>query len=157
MPVQEREIKMILEIQSNERFAKLFLEECTTKIIVLSEKEVYIFNKEFKYYQIVKNNGLIMNLISEVLHKVLEQWIDKYQKERIEIVRNTDIDKAEKDMLIKDNAKSIKDVYTAIKNIESTTFMTNIIKQVLVKETLSPDQQTKLNRLDNFYPLIILD
>ena len=150
MPVQEREIKMILEIQSNERFAKLFLEECTTKIIVLSEKEVYIFNKEFKYYQIVKNNGLIMNLISEVLHKVLEQWIDKYQKERIEIVRNTDIDKAEKDMLIKDNAKSIKDVYTAIKNIESTTFMTNIIKQVLVKATLSPDQQTKLNRLDNY-------
>ena len=83
MPVQEREIKMILEIQSNERFAKLFLEECTTKIIVLSEKEVYIFNKEFKYYQIVKNNGLIMNLISEVLHKVLEQWIDKYQTQRI--------------------------------------------------------------------------
>jgi len=150
MPVQEREIKLILEIQSNERFAKLFLEECTTKIIVLSEKEVYIFNKEFKYYQIVKNNGLIMNLISEVLHRVLEQWLDKYQKDFATIVMNKELDKDEKDMLKDNTKKLIKNVFTAIKNIESTTFMTNIIKQVLVKATLSPDQQTKLNRLDNY-------
>ncbi len=39
MPVQEREIKMILKIQSNERFDKLFLEKFATKIIILSEKK----------------------------------------------------------------------------------------------------------------------
>ena len=72
MPVQEREIKMILEIQSNERFAKLFLQECTTKIIVLSEKEVYIFNKEFRYYQRVKDNGLIINLVMDLLQLQME-------------------------------------------------------------------------------------
>ena len=150
MPVQEREIKMILEIQSNERFAKLFLQECTTKIIVLSEKEVYIFNKEFKYYQRVKDNGLIINLFSEVLHKVLEEWDNKFKKDFALIVMNKDLDKEEKDML-KDNInKILKSVTTAIKNIESTPFINNTIKLILVKATLSPDQQTKLNRLDNY-------
>ena len=150
MPVQEREIKMILEIQSNERFAKLFLQECTTKIIVLSEKEVYIFNKEIKYYQRVKDNGLIINLFSEVLHKVLEEWDNKFKKDFALIVMNKDLDKEEKDML-KDNInKILKSVTTAIKNIESTPFINNTIKLILVKATLSPDQQTKLNRLDNY-------
>ena len=150
MPVQEREIKMILEIQSNERFAKLFLQECTTKIIVLSEKEVYIFNKEFKYYQRVKDNGLIINLFSEVLHKVLEEWNDKFKKDFAAIVMNKELDKEEKDMLKDNMNKILKSVITAIKNIESTPFINNTIKLILVKATLSPDQQNKLNRLDNY-------
>ena len=150
MPVQEREIKMILEIQSNERFAKLFLQECTTKIIVLSEKEVYIFNKEFRYYQRVKDNGLIINLFSDVLHKVLDEWNDKFKKDFAAIVMNKELDKEEKDMLKDNMNKILRSVNTAIKNIESTPFINNTIKLILVKATLSPDQQTKLNRLDNY-------
>ena len=63
---------------------------------------------------------------------------------------NKDLDKEEKDML-KDNInKILKSVTTAIKNIESTPFINTTIKLILVKATLSPDQQTKLNRLDNY-------
>ena len=63
---------------------------------------------------------------------------------------NKELDKEEKDMLKGNMNKILRSVNTAIKNIESTPFINNTIKLILVKATLSPDQQTKLNRLDNY-------
>ena len=63
---------------------------------------------------------------------------------------NKELDKEEKDMLKDNMNKILRSVNTAIKNIESTPFINNTIKLILVKATLSPDQQTKLNRLDNY-------
>ena len=51
MSMSDAEIKRFLTIQSHERFARLFIENCTSKILVFAEDEVYIFNNEFKYYQ----------------------------------------------------------------------------------------------------------
>ena len=44
MPYTDREIKKFLNVCSHERFAKLFIEESTTTIIVFSKKEVFVYN-----------------------------------------------------------------------------------------------------------------
>ena len=47
MPYSEAQIKIFLNIQSHERFAKLFIKESTTKTIVFSKKEIYMYNTTF--------------------------------------------------------------------------------------------------------------
>ena len=81
MSMSDNEIKRFLTIQSHERFAKLFIENCTSKILVFDENEVYVYNSEFNYYQITPSISLIMNIISKVLHGILEQWQTKFEKE----------------------------------------------------------------------------
>ena len=50
MTYSEAQIKTFLNIQSHERFAKLFITESTTKTIIFSKKEIYMYNTAFNYY-----------------------------------------------------------------------------------------------------------
>ena len=52
MSINDNEIKRFLNIQSHERFAKLFIDNCTSNIKVFDKGEVYIYNNEFNYYQL---------------------------------------------------------------------------------------------------------
>ena len=149
MPMSDTEIKRFLTIQSHERFAKLFIENCTSKILVFSEDEVYVYNSEFNYYQITPSISLIMNIISKVLHGILEQWQTKFEQEQIQIM-NLYIDADEKKLRSDRIRETIKQNNLAIKNIETTTFIKNIITQVITILTLSPEKVSALNTLPNY-------
>jgi len=149
MSMSDNEIKRFLTIQSHERFAKLFIENCTSKILVFDENEVYVYNSEFNYYQITPSISLIMNIISKVLHGILEQWQTKFEKEQIQIM-NLDIDADEKKLKSNRIRETIKQNNMAIKNIETTTFIKNIITQVISTLTLSPEKVSALNTLPNY-------
>ena len=149
MTMTDNEIKRFLTIQSHERFAKLFIDNCTSKILVFNELEVYIYNTEFKYYQLTSSISLIMNIISKVLHEILDKWQIKFDKEQTSIM-NLDIDPDDKKMRSDRIRETIKQNNTAIKNIETTTFIKNVITQVITILTLSPEQITALNTLPNY-------
>ena len=149
MTMTDNEIKRFLTIQSHERFAKLFIDNCTSKILVFNELEVYIYNTEFKYYQLTSSISLIMNIISKVLHEILDKWQIKFDKEQTSIM-NLDIDQDDKKMRSDRIRETIKQNNTAIKNIETTTFIKNVITQVITILTLSPEQITALNTLPNY-------
>jgi len=146
--MSDNEIKRFLTIQSHERFARLFIENCTSKILVFSEDEVYIYNTEFNYYQLTSSTSLIMSIISKVLHEILERWEDKFDKEQIYIM-NLNIDPDDKKLRSDRIRETIRQNNTAIKNIETTTFIKNIITQVITILTLSPEKILALNTLPN--------
>ena len=148
MSMSDNEIKRFLTIQSHERFARLFIENCTSKILVFSEDEVYIYNTEFNYYQLTSSTSLIMSIISKVLHEILERWEDKFDKEQIYIM-NLNIDPDDKKLRSDRIRETIRQNNTAIKNIETTTFIKNIITQVITILTLSPEKILALNTLPN--------
>ena len=56
-PMPESDIKKFLAIQSNERFATLFIENSSTKTLIFSKKEMYIYNDKFNYYEPVDIGG----------------------------------------------------------------------------------------------------
>ncbi len=149
MPMSDNEIKRFLTIQSHERFARLFIENCTSKILVFSEDEVYIYNTEFNYYQFTSSTSLIMNIISKVLHEILELWQVNFDKEQIHIM-NLNIDPDDKKLRSDRIRETIRQNNTAIKNIETTTFIKNIITQVITILTLSPEKISALNTLPNY-------
>ena len=149
MTMTDNEIKRFLTIQSHERFGKLFIENCTSKILVFSEDEVYIYNTEFKYYQLSSSSSLLMNIISKVLHEITDKWQIKFEQEQKDIM-NMDIDADDKKVRGDRIRETIKQNNTAIKNIETTTFIKNIITQVLTILTLSPEKITGLNTLPNY-------
>ena len=149
MSMSDNEIKRFLTIQSHERFARLFIENCTSKILVFSEDEVYIYNTEFNYYQLTSSTSLIMSIISKVLHEILERWEDKFEKEQIYIM-NLNIDPDDKKLRSDRIRETIRQNNTAIKNIETTTFIKNIITQVITILTLSPEKILALNTLPNY-------
>ena len=123
MPLSEKKIKNFLAIQSHERFAKLFISESQTKTIIFSKKEMYIYNKEFKYYEPVDLGGRFIPLVSDVLHATIEPWADHFSKKLADVVVNKELDKEEKDE-IKDQLKVVqKQISNAIKSIETTTFI----------------------------------
>ena len=62
MKFSESSIRRFLEIQSHERFAKLYLKHTKTPLIVLSKKEIFMYNPEFKYYQLVEQGGSLVHL-----------------------------------------------------------------------------------------------
>ena len=113
--MSDNEIKRFLTIQSHERFARLFIENCTSKILVFSEDEVYIYNTEFNYYQLTSSTSLIMSIISKVLHEILERWEDKFEKEQIYIM-NLNIDPDDKKLRSDRISDTIRQNNTAIKN-----------------------------------------
>ena len=63
MEMSDTEIKSFLAIQTPERFAKLFIKYTPTKWVVISQKEIFMFNKEFNYYQPVGIRGKLMSLV----------------------------------------------------------------------------------------------
>jgi hypothetical protein len=77
--LSERKMREFLEIQSHERFAKIYFKFSTTPLVVLSKKEIYMFNPEFKYYQHVEQTGRLMSLVSDVLHTALNTFNDHFE------------------------------------------------------------------------------
>ena len=79
MEMSDTQIKSFLAIQTHERFAKLFIKYTPTKLVVISQKEIFMFNKEFNYYQPVGIRGKLMSLVSDVLHAFIEPWSETFE------------------------------------------------------------------------------
>jgi phage/plasmid-associated DNA primase len=90
-----------------------------------------------------------MNIISKVLHEILELWQVNFDKEQIHIM-NLNIDPDDKKLRSDRIRETIRQNNTAIKNIETTTFIKNIITQVITILTLSPEKILALNTLPNY-------
>lgn len=151
MVYTESQIKKFLNVSSQERFARLFIEESDTQIIVFSKKEVFIFNGDFNYYEPVDIHGRFMSLISKVLHKIIEPWEDLFS-DKLKAITNKNSNKEEQEQS-KEEIKQIqqiqKQIRTAIKSIETVTFLKNIIESIISLKVMSKEEQDKLDRLDN--------
>ena len=147
--LSEPRMREFLEIQSHERFAKIYFKFSTTPLVVLSKKEIYMFNPEFKYYQHVEQTGRLMSLVSEVLHSALHTFNDHFQKKYFVLKSDQTAEKEYRKEAMSDMVKVMKQVNTAIKSIETTTFIKNVLEQIIGKSLLSKEQQEKLNTLDN--------
>jgi len=147
--LSEPKMREFLEIQSHERFAKIYFKFSTTPLIVLSKKEMYMFNPEFKYYQQVEQTGRLMNLVSEVLHTALKTFNDHFEQKYRELKSDKTSEKEHIKEAMSDMVKVIKQVNTAMKSIETTTFIKNVVEQIISKSLLSREEQEKLNRLEN--------
>ena len=90
-----------------------------------------------------------MNIISKVLHEILELWQVNFDKEQIHIM-NLNIDPDDKKLRSDRIRETIRQNNIAIKNIETTTFIKNIITQVITILTLSPEKILALNTLPNY-------
>jgi len=150
MPYSEAQIKTFLTIQSHERFAKLFIAESTTKTIVFSKKEIYMYNMEFKYYQPVDMNGRFLHLVSKVLHESIDKWTDIFLKKVFLTKSDNDLDPEEKKDVLEAMKLTLKQINAATKAIETTTFIKNVIEQIVSMLVLTKEQQENLNRLDNY-------
>ena len=149
MPYTDREIKKFLNVCSHERFAKLFIEESTTTIVVFSKKEVFVYNDKFNYYEPVDIHGRFLSLVSNTLHKVIEPWDELFSDQLMQIMANKELDKQERDEAKERIKKIIQQISTAIKAIETVTFLKNVIESIISMKVLSKEEQDKLNRLDN--------
>jgi len=149
MPYTDREIKKFLNVCSHERFAKLFIEESTTTIIVFSKKEVFVYNDKFNYYEPVDIHGRFLSLVSNTLHKVIEPWDDHFSNQLMQIMADRELDKQERDEAKERIKKIIQQISGAIKAIETVTFLKNVIESIISMKVLSKEEQDKLNRLDN--------
>ena len=149
MPYTDREIKKFLNVCSHERFAKLFIEESTTTIVVFSKKEVFVYNDKFNYYEPVDIHGRFLSLVSNTLHKVIEPWDELFSNQLMQIMANRELDKQERDEAKERIKKIIQQISTAIKAIETVTFLKNVIESIISMKVLSKEEQDKLNRLDN--------
>ena len=147
--LSEQQIKSFLKIQSDERFAKLFISQSSTKLIVLSKKDIYMFNNEFNYYQPVEMNGKLLSLVSDVLHQTIEPWAEAFEKEIMTIKTNRELDKGEKDKHCDRIKVILKEITSAIKFIETTNHIKSVIEQIISNLLITKEEQEKLNRLDN--------
>ena len=147
--LSESQIKKFLTVQSDERFAKLFISQSSTKLIVLSKKEIYMFNTEFNYYQPVEMNGKLLSLVSDVLHQTIEPWYEPYENQTVTIKTSKDLDKEEKDEQCDRIKVILKQITAAIKFIETTHHIKSVIEQIVSNLMISKEAQEKLNRLDN--------
>ena len=149
MKLSDSNMRRFLEIQSHERFANIYFKFSTTPLVVLSKKEIYMFNPEFKYYQHVDQAGRLMSLVSDVLHKALNDIHQHFKNKLLEVKTDAELDQSDKDEALNELKKVIKQVNTATKNIETTTFIKNILEQIISRSILSKEEQEKLQRLDN--------
>jgi phage/plasmid-associated DNA primase len=149
MKLSDSNMRRFLEIQSHERFANIYFKFSTTPLVVLSKKEIYMYNPEFKYYQHVDQAGRLMSLVSDVLHKALNEIHQHFKNKLLEVKTDAELDQSDKDEALNELKKVIKQVNTATKNIETTTFIKNILEQIISRSILSKEEQEKLQRLDN--------
>ena len=149
MKLSDSNMRRFLEIQSHERFANIYFKFSTTPLVVLSKKEIYMYNPEFKYYQHVDQAGRLMSLVSDVLHKALNDIHQHFKNKLLEVKTDAELDQSDKDEALNELKKVIKQVNTATKNIETTTFIKNILEQIISRSILSKEEQEKLQRLDN--------
>ena len=96
------------------------------------------------------SSSLMMNLISKVLHEITDKWQIKFEQEMKNVINNSDMDSDDKKQKIKRISETIQQTNTAIKNIETTTFIKNIITQVITILMLSEDKIVGLNTLPNY-------
>ena len=150
MKFSESSIRRFLENKSHEQFAKLYLKHTKTPLIVLSKKEIYMYNPEFKYYQQVEQTGRLMHLVSDVLHTVLESFYAHFTNKYNDANGNKELGKDDRDEVLTEVKAMLKQINIAIKNVETTPFIKNVIEQIIGLSILSREQQEKLNRLDNF-------
>ena len=145
MKLSDSSMTRFLDIQSHEGFAKIYFKYSTTPLVVLSKKDIYMYNSEFKYYQHVDQAGRLMPLVSDVLHTALDEMHTHFKNKLSE----AKTDQCEKDEASIKVSKVIKQVNTEIKNIETTTFIKNVLEQIISRSILSKEEQEKLQRLDN--------
>ena len=145
MKLSDSSMRRFLDIQSHERFANIYFKYSSTPLVVLSKKDIYMYNPEFKYYQHVDQAGRLMSLVSDVLHTALNEIHTHFKNQLLEVKT----DQCEKDDALNELKKVIKQVNTAIKNIETTTFIKNVLEQIISRSILSKEEQEKLQRLDN--------
>jgi hypothetical protein len=99
---------------------------------------LYIYNIESKYYEPGDIGGRFISLVSDVLHATIEPWEQHFLAE---VISNKELYKEEKDE-IKDQLKSIqKQIGTAIKAIETTTFIKNIVDQIASQSIMTIDNK----------------
>jgi phage/plasmid-associated DNA primase len=145
MKLSDSSMRRFLDIQSHERFANIYFKYSTTPLVVLSKKDIFMYNHEFKYYQHVDQAGRLMSLVSDVLHTALNEIHSHFKNQLLE----AKTDQCEKDDVLNKLKKVIKQVNTAMKNIETTTFIKNVLEQIISRSILSKEEQEKLQRLDN--------
>jgi len=149
MKLSDSSMRRFLDIQSHERFANVYFKFSTTPLVVLSKKEIYMYNPEFKYYQHVDQAGRLMSLVSDVLHKALNEIHTHFKNKLLEVKTDAELDQSDKDEALNELKRVIKQVNTATKNIETTTFIKNVLEQIISRSILSKEEQEKLERLDN--------
>ena len=149
MKLSDSSMRRFLDIQSHERFANIFFKFSVTPLVVLSKKEIYMYNPEFKYYQHVDQTGRLMSLVSDVLHKALNEIHVHFKNKLLEVKTDAELDQSDKDEALNELKRVIKQVNTATKNIETTTFIKNVLEQIISRSILSKEEQEKLERLDN--------
>jgi phage/plasmid-associated DNA primase len=150
MEMSDTQIKSFLAIQTHERFAKLFIKYTPTKLVVISQKEIFMFNKEFNYYQPVGIRGKLMSLVSDVLHAIIEPWSEPFERKFMEIKLDKTLNKEDKDEEAERIKKILKSITNAIKCVETTSFINSIIDQIISILMLTAEEQEKLNRLPNY-------
>ena len=128
MKISESSIRRFLENKSHERFAKLYLKHTKTPLIVLSKKEIFMYNPEFKYYQLVEQGGRLLHLVSDVLHTALETFHSHFTNKYADANANKELEKDDKNEVLTEMKTIIKQINVAIKNIETTTFIKNVNK-----------------------------
>ena len=149
MKLSDSSMRRFLDIQSHERFANIYFKFSTTPLVVLSKKEIYMYNPEFKYYQHVDQTGRLMSLVSDVLHKALNEIHAHFKNKLLEVKTDAELDQSDKDEALNELKRVIKQVNTATKNIETTTFIKNVLEQIISRSILSKEEQEKLERLEN--------
>ena len=100
-----------------------------------------MYNPEFKYYQHVDRAGRLMSLVPDVLHTALNEIHTHFKNKLLEVKT----EQCEKDDALNELKKVIKQVNTAIKNIETTTFIKNVLEQIISRSILSKKSKRNLN------------
>jgi phage/plasmid-associated DNA primase len=95
-------------------------------------------------------NGRFLHLVSEVLHKSIESWSDLFMKKVYETKCDDSLSPDEKKEEIETFKLTLKQINTATKAIETTTFIKNVIEQIVSMLVMTKEEQEKLNYLDNY-------
>jgi phage/plasmid-associated DNA primase len=90
-----------------------------------------------------------MSLVSDVLHKALNDIHQHFKKKLLDVKSDAELEQSDKDEALNELKTVIKQVNTATKNIETTTFIKNVLEQIISRSILSKEEQEKLERLDN--------
>lgn len=137
-------------LQTHERFADLFIQNCTQNIIVLSEKDVYRFNLDFKYYEKITPFGTLASVISEVIHVWISKWDTEFKSQMKTVQKDKEMNPEDKKCEITKLKKIQNNLEKAISNIETNYYKENIVKEVLRKKQFTEQQQRQLNTLPNY-------
>ena len=109
-----------------------------------------MYNSTFNDYQPVDMNGRFLHLVSDVLHKSIDAWTEIFLKKVFVTKSDNDLAPEEKKDVLETIKLTLKQINTATKAIETTTFIKNVIEQIVSKLVMTKEEQEKLNYLDNY-------